>query len=173
VRRDFSSSSVMGSTAVFRLSKPVMTKGTLSPLLYWDGSLMMCWCEVLGMPSRRDAGNALQVAEMSSAPTEVMWTHCLIFKSDVHWSHAWAWKRVQSESCWGRVLATTKPNWVEACSDIWLSRQDICAWRCQPFVSMPDSADTPQVGTIYNKRINDLATCYTTSITVHIFSSAR
>jgi hypothetical protein len=45
--------------------------------------------------------------------------------------------------------------------------KDMCLEMCQIFVSTPVSADIAQVGTLYNKRIDDCATCYVINVPDH------
>ncbi len=48
-------------------------------------------------------------------------------KSGEFWAHAWAEKGGQRGSPGGGTLVPTKPNWVETCSDLWLSTEEACA----------------------------------------------
>jgi hypothetical protein len=55
----------------------------------------------------------------------------------------------QGEHSWLRILASTKPYRVEACSGKWLNWLGTCAWRCQTFMSVPVSADKEPVGLLF------------------------
>ncbi len=66
-------------------------------------------------------------------------------KSDVYWGSGWAGKRGPERTIWEAPWHPPKPNWVEACSNLWLSRQETCAWRWWSFMSAPVLADTAQV----------------------------
>jgi hypothetical protein len=58
---------------------------------------------------------------------------------------------------------------LEACSIIWLCRPEICAWRCQTFVSTPVSACTTQVSTPYCKKLIIVSLSSDLYITVSLF----
>jgi hypothetical protein len=72
-----------------------------------------------------------------------------------------SWGKWAGKSRIGRPLAPTKPNWM-VCSDIWLSRQETCAWRSQTLVSKP----------VFSLHNNNQVNCYAMYITVCIFLSA-
>jgi hypothetical protein len=49
---------------------------------------------------------------------------------------------------WEGTLAPAKPNWVEACPDTWLSREEAYARGHRSFLSTPVSANVAHVGTL-------------------------
>jgi hypothetical protein len=64
--------------------------------------------------------------------------------------HIWAVRGGLGEHPWVRVLASTKPYLVEACSDTWLSRVGTWAWGCWIFVPVPIVTGLAQVDTLFS-----------------------
>jgi hypothetical protein len=73
----------MGSTAVLRLSNPVVMNVVLSVLVCDVGNLIMCSALLVGLLERSVSMKAARVAEISSVPVDVMLTQCSISAIDL------------------------------------------------------------------------------------------